>query len=367
MKILILNAILFTPNAGVIPSVDSIKDTMIYNMCLGFRKLGHEVTLCAASEYRPAAEEEYPFDILFFKSKYTRLFPPTVLPYSAELKRFLRRHAAEYDLVVSSEVFSFLSLFASLYAPSKTVIWQEMAIHPAKFHQLPSKIWYNVVARLFMRHPVVVGRSEDAAAFVARYHGNVSPLVADHGINAEKFVTRRDKTDSLVVIAQLIRRKNVDGIIKAFADFARRPAGEKYVLKIFGRGPLEAELRQLAHDLGVEDKVMFFGFTPHCVMAEHLASARASLLLTSQDLNVVSVPESIVCGTPVLMNSLPTTAKTVRKHGLGIVKDNWGADDIEAITSRNGHYVDNCIAYAPTLTSTHTASLLIEALYPGKR
>ena len=48
MRILLLNSILFTAENNIIPQVKSIKDTMIYNMCLGFLKLGHNITLAAA-------------------------------------------------------------------------------------------------------------------------------------------------------------------------------------------------------------------------------------------------------------------------------------------------------------------------------
>lgn len=65
MKVLILNPILFTADNNVIPQVKSIKDTMIYNMCLGFKRLGHDVTLAAAEEYAPAEKEAYDFEILF--------------------------------------------------------------------------------------------------------------------------------------------------------------------------------------------------------------------------------------------------------------------------------------------------------------
>ena len=33
---------------------------MIYNMCLGFKRLGHDVTLAAAEEYAPAEKEAFP-------------------------------------------------------------------------------------------------------------------------------------------------------------------------------------------------------------------------------------------------------------------------------------------------------------------
>ena len=53
MRILILNPILYTAESNAIPTVSSIKDTMIYNLCLGFKQLGHDITLAAAMEYQP--------------------------------------------------------------------------------------------------------------------------------------------------------------------------------------------------------------------------------------------------------------------------------------------------------------------------
>lgn len=359
MKILILNAIMFTPDGGVIPKVDSLKDTMMYNMCLGFLQSGHDVTLCAAEEYRPANEEKYPFDIRFFRSSLPRIFQPTALPCSPELKRFLKNNAAGYDIIISSELFSFPSLYAARIAPEKTVIWHELSVHPAKFHRLPSRFWYNFVARPLMRRPLVVARSEAARNFVSQYHKNTSAEIVDHGINADRFVTRSEKTDSLAVVAQLIKRKNVDRIIAAFAQFAKHPAGSNYVLKIFGRGPLEQELKQQVCEAGIEDRVTFFGFTPHSEMVEHLSRAKASLIATSRDLNVVSIPESIVCGTPVLTNSVPNSAKTIAEHNLGIVKDDWALDELLEITGNSERYVANCVAFAPQLTSVHAAATLV--------
>ena len=63
MRILILNPILYTAESNAIPTVSSIKDTMIYNLCLGFKQLGHDITLAAAMEYQPCKKEEYDFKI----------------------------------------------------------------------------------------------------------------------------------------------------------------------------------------------------------------------------------------------------------------------------------------------------------------
>lgn len=90
MNILILNPILYTAERNIIPNVDSIKDTMIYNMCIGFVALGHNITLCAAEEFRPQKREDYDFDVHFFRSDWTHFFPPSLLPFSKDLLHYFR-------------------------------------------------------------------------------------------------------------------------------------------------------------------------------------------------------------------------------------------------------------------------------------
>ena len=76
MNILVINPILYTCEGWNIPQVKSIKDTMIYNMCRGFKALGHQVTLCAASEFMPPEIEDYEFDVKWCKSSCKSLLPP---------------------------------------------------------------------------------------------------------------------------------------------------------------------------------------------------------------------------------------------------------------------------------------------------
>ena len=111
MRILILNQILYTADNNTIPVVSSIKDTMIYNMCLGFVDAGHTVTLAAAEDYKPKAIEAYDFEVRFFATYLPRLLAPSIIPFSPALYRFIKKERDRFDLVISSEVFSFQSLF----------------------------------------------------------------------------------------------------------------------------------------------------------------------------------------------------------------------------------------------------------------
>ena len=68
MKIIVINPILFTHEKGVIPHVTTIKETMIYDLCLAYHRAGHAVTLIAAADYAPEREETYDFEVVFLKS-----------------------------------------------------------------------------------------------------------------------------------------------------------------------------------------------------------------------------------------------------------------------------------------------------------
>lgn len=368
MNILILNSILYTPDGeGNIPRVQTIKDTMIYGMCLGFLHLGHNVTLAALEDYKPIGKEYYEFSVLFFKSDYKNVFKTSVLPYSSEMKQYLKRHHKDFDIIISSEVFQFQSLYAARICPQKTMIWQELTTHQNKFHKMPSKFWYNVVARFFMRNVrYVVPRSRKAAEFIRRYMSNVSDTIIDHGIDIDKFKYSVEKKRQLISSSQLIYRKNVDGIIRKFAKFHKIKGYEDIRLIIAGRGEEEGNLKILTTKLELQDYVDFVGFLPQTELNEYIRNSYAFLVNTRKDLNMVSIPESIVSGTPILTNLEPASADYIAANSLGIAKDYWDETDMKTMIDSNKQFVSNCIAYRNNLTNIHSAELFIDVFNNSK-
>lgn len=360
MNIMILNPILFTSTDGSLPKVKTIKDTMIYGMCLGFKSLGHEVTLLSLEEYRPICAETYDFEVLFLKSNFSK-YLTNALPLSFEMRRYLKEHSKDYDMVLSSEVFSFHSLFAACICPEKTVIWQELTAHQEKWHRLPSKFWHNVVARAWMGQvKCVVGRSEKARDFIGKYMPHTTSTIVDHGIDIEKFTYSREKTRQIISSSQLIWRKNVDGIIRIFADFHQQKGYDDIKLLIAGRGKEADKLQRLVKELCLEDSVEFLGFLPQRNLNQYIRQSLCFLVNTRKDLNMVSVPESIVSGTPVLTNLQPASAGYVARHQLGIAKETWGVEELKQIIDDNARFVDNCIRYRDNLTSEYSARMLVE-------
>ena len=240
MKILIINAILYTSESKKVKRADSIKDTMIYDLCLAFYKAGHEVTLCAAEPFRPKNGENYPFDVVWIQCKMENIFIPSRLPWMPAIKGYLKNN--NFDLIISSEVFSLNTFYAYKICGDKVIAWHEIAKHQAMLHQIPSKFWYNIVAKHLLKNLHVVARSVEAREFIKKYCNNVEEEIIDHGVNLDKFKFNYDKEDYFVVCSQLIKRKRIDGIILKFNNFLS--LFPEYKLVIIGG----ETVRKLGHD-----------------------------------------------------------------------------------------------------------------------
>ncbi|MDF9830645.1 1,2-diacylglycerol 3-alpha-glucosyltransferase [Parabacteroides sp. PF5-6] len=364
MKILILNSILYTAEKNILPKVESIKDCMIYTFALGFKELGHEVTLVAAEEYKPTRSEVYDFEIVFLKSNLKSLFKVSYFPLHLSLFSFLRKRKNEYDLVISSEAFSTHSFMAALVVPSKLLVWQELFVHNRLFYRLPSLFWYNCVVRLLYRNIRIVPRSKKAYDFISQYAKRVSKTCVEHGMKLIDLPDTITKENQFVVVSQLIERKRVDLILRKFARFLSvYPQYSSYLLYILGRGEMEDQLKRLVEELGIGANVVFEGFVRHDKLFSIVSQSKALLVNTQKDLNVVSIPEAISAGTPVISNSQPGSAYYTQEENLGIIDDNWGEHDLRTIIEKNSYYTTNCLNYRGKLSNISVAETIIDIFY----
>lgn len=355
MKVLILNPILYTSETDRIPKTESIKDTMIYSLCMGFVKNGDEPVLAAADPYKPMRGEEYPFPVLWFPCVCTAIWKPRCFPLLKGLGGYLRKHKEEYDYIISSEVFSMLTLSAAVHARKKLIIWHELGAHNNILKKMPSRFWYFVIAKLFMRNIPVIPRSEQAAKFIGRFCGRVLPVRIDHGVDLDKISCSREKEDYFVVLSQLIERKHIDGIIDCFAAFLLKKPEKRWRLQIIGDGVLRERLEGQVRDLGLEKNVLFLGRRNHEELMPILAKARALLVNTGKDNSMVSIVESIAAGTPVVTTEVPFNADYIKSEKLGIVKNGWNERELEEICQNQQEYVINCIRYREKLSNKYLA------------
>lgn len=350
MRVLIINPILYTAEKKI-KKLNSIKDTMIYNLCLAFKKSGHSPVLVAAEDYKPVVNEKFDFEIKFFKCRFKKIFKPSRIPYLKNLRKYIVDNKDNFDLIISSEVFSLASLFLVLTVKNKVIIWQELAKHNNMLFKLPSLFWYNVIARIFFRNILVIPRSNFAYKFISKYCKNVSRNFIDHGVSLEKFECNFEKSDHFIILSQLIKRKRIDGLLKAFYDFTKNNKSN-FLLYVVGSGEEEENLKSLTKELNIQDKVIFTGFLPHKKVIPLLSSAKELLINTEKDNNMVSIVESIAVATPIVTTSVPYNCPYISKYKLGIVNDNITHTDLLKIVDRNCFFVNNCKKYRNKISNS---------------
>ncbi len=110
--------------------------------------------------------------------------------------------------------------------------------------------------------------------------------------------------DSVVAVGRLERYKGHQHLIDAMPHLLReRPQAQ---LKIVGTGPFEAELRQLANDLGVGDHVSISSIAPddRGAMARLVASAGVVALMSEYEAHPIAVLEAVALGRRVVGTDL---------------------------------------------------------------
>lgn len=368
MRIIVINPILFTPEKGVIPRVKTIKDTMIYDLCLAYYRAGHTVTLVAARDYAPKQREKYEFEVVFLETRWSRLFKPSLIPFMPGLWHFLKSRRQCVDMVLTSETFSVSSLMAARIFPGKTAIWQELGSHNRKMKTLPSRIWYNFVARFLMRKVWVIPRSYVAQRFIGQYmprvgepigHGvKLVPASADSGVKKPQFLT----------VGQLIPRKNIGSIMAKFDTFlSNYPQYGNYVLYIAGDGVLRDDYTRQIAEMGRQQQIILLGKLSHEELFRYYRESKASLFDSFRENNMLSLMESISLSTPVITNKVPFNSNEVEENQLGIARDGWNEVDMARVIEQNDFYVENCKYYASLITVDAVAGRIIESFEEASR
>jgi glycosyltransferase involved in cell wall biosynthesis len=123
---------------------------------------------------------------------------------------------------------------------------------------------------------------------------NTVDVAAIH--SAAQGASVEDRRDTYICLGQLIHRKNVDGLLEAFAKL---PASARLV--VAGEGPEEASLRARASRLGVSDRVDFRGYVPYAQVPELLSEAATLVLASRTEVYGLVVVEALAGGLHVVV------------------------------------------------------------------
>ncbi len=194
----------------------------------------------------------------------------------------------------------------------------------------------NSVLRRADRIIVASRKYMESSETLASYHSKC--VIIPFGLDLREFETTNESGarareirtrygDRIVLfVGRLVYYKGVDVLLRAIQKVDAR-------LLIAGDGPMRPELELLAGDLGLGERVTFFGEISH---AEKVAMYRAATLFAlpathrSEAFGLVQV-EAQTCGLPVVSTNLDSGVPYVNEHGVtGLVIPPSDADALAA-------------------------------------
>ncbi|MCU0523500.1 MAG: glycosyltransferase family 4 protein [Elainella sp. Prado103] len=108
--------------------------------------------------------------------------------------------------------------------------------------------------------------------------------------------------------------KGVDVTLRALPQILLAFPDVKYL--VIGRGDDQPRLAQLAHDLGIADRVVFAGFVPTEELVEHYRLADAYVMPSQEGFGIVYL-EAMACGVPVIAGDADGSADPLQDGELG--------------------------------------------------
>lgn len=205
------------------------------------------------------------------------------------------RFTFDTRIILTSHSFALSEVFA--HSPEKTADYLfNYAFYPMNV------VMDNVAARAA---DGIIAISEQMRNQLTSRYGIDDETVTriSHGVDTERYRPRderhkavSDDRSTLLFVGRLISRKGTDLATKALAATDR----DDIELLVAGAGRLENDLKRLARNHGLEDRVRFLGYVPDEVLPVLYSSADATLFTLNYEGFGLVLTESLASGTPVI-------------------------------------------------------------------
>jgi glycosyltransferase involved in cell wall biosynthesis len=138
---------------------------------------------------------------------------------------------------------------------------------------------------------------------------------------------KKEKPFVFVTTCRLVPVKNLDTLIKVFAEIIREIRDRELKLWIVGDGPERENLESLVRDLGIKKDVVFWGFQEDIV--SFLEQAHSFVLPSFSEGFSISLVEAMLCGLPCIVTNQGGPNEIVDYGKTGFLINPHHADDLK--------------------------------------
>jgi glycosyltransferase involved in cell wall biosynthesis len=202
----------------------------------------------------------------------------------------------------------------SLHVAAIKGVLADEAKHERGIERLALTIQARLEARHVRRADRVVTSSAYSAGRIANFYGIDRERIAivpelidlDTWDRALADAAREEGPPRILTVAHLYPRKGVDTLLRAFASV---PAEAH--LRIVGTGPEREQLEQLAHTLGLTDRVHFLGHLPFAALVAEYRNATLFALPTEQEGFGIVFLEAMASSLPIIATRVAAVPEVV--------------------------------------------------------
>ncbi|QBI53193.1 glycosyltransferase [Streptomonospora litoralis] len=188
------------------------------------------------------------------------------------------------------------NLFAHAHVPARLhslvgeLAWRDMVrvAHAADYVTTPTRRAADLLTEKGFGRPV---EAVSCGIDLERFH----PRPAERAAARERFGL--PDRDTVAFVGRLDEEKRIDDLIRALARVAERRDAQ---LALVGIGQREQELRRLAAELGVADRVHFLGFVPDADLPQVYVAADLFAIGSVAELQSIATLEAMSTGLPVV-------------------------------------------------------------------
>lgn len=233
---------------------------------------------------------------------------------SAMVKLFRELDAFQPDVVHTHQ-------YACLYACPWPVLRRKQFLHT--FHLPPElenrrflrRIMSKLLIRMHEMTPVAI--SHQNQKFLSSYYGlSVTEIpVVCNPVELTKFDDLKSlgNTDfTFITAGRFSAQKNQQMMLRAFSAFLEK--GYDAGLVMLGKGEEEENLRTLASELGISDRINFAGFVVN--VEDYLANADVFLLSSDYEALPLALLEAMAAGLPIVATDVGGVRDIVTDNGI---------------------------------------------------
>jgi len=232
--------------------------------------------------------------------------PGNAYYFAPQIYTYLKKH--DYDIIHAHSYHAFPAFFASLSRHNgKFVFTPHYHRHGhTAFRDLLHKPYRLFGKMIFSRADSVICVSEYEKKLVeSDFEVAAKTVKIPNGINLKEFEDLRQPGKSLngnserekllLYVGRLEEYKGVQYIIQSLSEL------QDFRLRIIGKGPYEAELRDMAESSGVEKRIEWLKDLSRKELLECYTDADIFLMLSSHEAYGITVAEALAAGIPCIV------------------------------------------------------------------